>query len=84
MSVNDKRSQFDIELKKRFEEFVTWAVTNRPDHSSPLSRADFDPARKAIEALAYDGLDLGERNAAIPEPSENGPQYVNVNPTPWP
>lgn len=84
MSANEERRQFDIALKKRFEEFVTWAVTNRPDHSRPLSPADFEQARNAIATLANNGLDIGERNAAIPEPADNGPQYVNSNPAPWP
>ncbi|RBA25460.1 hypothetical protein [Herminiimonas fonticola] len=76
--------QFHIELKQRFEDLVSWAVAHRPDHSPPLSSADFETARKEIMKLAVQDLNIGERNAKIPEPAENGPQYVNLNPAPWP
>ncbi|CAL62543.1 Hypothetical protein; putative Zn-dependent hydrolase domain [Herminiimonas arsenicoxydans] len=75
---------FQIELKQRFEELVRWAVAHNPDRSAPLSEADFDAARKEITKLAAHDLSLGERNAKIPEPAENGPQYINVTPAPWP
>ncbi|MFJ7566803.1 hypothetical protein ACIQW9_07590 [Herminiimonas sp. NPDC097707] len=75
---------FHIELKQRFEELVSWAVAHSPDHSPQLSPADFEAARKEITKLAAHDLSLGERNAEIPEPAENGPQYINVTPAPWP
>jgi hypothetical protein len=28
--------------------------------------------------------DIDHQNKAIPEPSDSGPQYVNVTPSPWP
>lgn len=81
---NDDMVEYGAEMKKRFEEFASWAIANWPDKTNPLSRTDFDASRKEIAALASGRLDIGDRNAAIPEPSENGPQYTNVNPAPWP
>jgi hypothetical protein len=83
MSTSDEAAAFHAEVKKRFEEFVVWSVA----HSSgkhTLANADFDDCRKEISKLAERSFDIGERNAAIPEPSEDGPQYVNVSPAPWP
>lgn len=84
MSTKDKHTQFGIEMKKRFEEFTTWAISNWPDKDAPLSSTNFDAGRKEVAALADKDFDIGKRNAAMPEPSENGPQYVNVTPAPWP
>jgi hypothetical protein len=70
-------------MKRRFEELMEWAVVHSPK-GAPLSKTDFDVCRKEIEKLASRDPDIGERNAKVPEPSENGPQYVNMNPTPWP
>ena len=81
---NATPSAFSTELKRRFDELSAWAIANSPDPTSPLKRTDFEVCRKEIERLADRDLDMGERNATIPEPSENGPQYVNMNPTPWP
>lgn len=84
MENSDRMKTFGIEMKARFEAFAAWAIDQWPDADHPLSSVDFDVARKEIEALTEGRQNIGERNADIPEPSENGPQYVNVNPTPWP
>ncbi|MDQ7970208.1 MAG: hypothetical protein REI95_11250 [Oxalicibacterium faecigallinarum] len=84
MVTKDERAQFAAELKQRFEALATWAIEQSPDKASPLTRADFDAARKEITVIAEGKSDMGDRNAAVPEPSEDGPQYVNVNPAPWP
>lgn len=83
-SAREASARFGADLKQRFEEMVTWAIDNQPQAQRPLSRADFDTARQQIGQIAEGRSDIGERNAAVPEPSENGPQYVNVNPAPWP
>lgn len=75
---------FEAEMKQRFETLVAWALENWPDKTHPLSHSDFDKIRKDLATLAEGGANIGERNAEIPEPSENGPQYVNSNPAPWP
>lgn len=77
-------ANFATEMKRRFEELTEWAITHSPQLRMPFSKADFEVCRKEIEKLAERDLDMGERNASLPEPSENGPQYVNMNPTPWP
>lgn len=81
---NTTPSAFAAEMKRRFEELCGWAIANSPKQASPLKPADFDVCREEIMRLAERDLDVSERNATIPEPSENGPQYVNMNPTPWP
>jgi hypothetical protein len=84
MADTEDTAQFGAEMKQRFEEFTSWAIEHWPDKSHPLSRTDFDAARKQISILADGRQDIGDKNAEIPEPSEDGPQYVNVNPAPWP
>jgi len=83
-SMRESSARFASDLKQHFEEMVTWAIEHWPQADRPLSRSDFDTARQQISRIAEGRMDIGERNAAIPEPSENGPQYVNVNPAPWP
>jgi hypothetical protein len=75
---------FAAELKRRFEELAEWAIANSPSTDKPLQKTDFDLCRSEIARLAQRDDDLTEQNAKLPEPSENGPQYVNMNPTPWP
>ena len=75
---------FEAEMKQRFEALVAWALENWPDKTRSLTHADFDKIRQELMHLTEGGTDIGERNAEIPEPSENGPQYVNSNPAPWP
>lgn len=78
----NETANFAAELKRRFDELADWAIANSPDAS--LRKTDFEACRREIERLAERDLDAGQRNARLPEPSENGPQYVNMNPTPWP
>lgn len=75
---------FETEMKQRFEALFIWVAENWPDKARPLSPTDFDSIRRELTRLTEHGADIGERNAEIPEPSENGPQYVNINPAPWP
>jgi hypothetical protein len=84
MAINDKHAEFSNELKRRFEEFATWTIANWPDKDTPPTHRDFDVARKEINALTTRDVDLGKRNAEIPEPADSGPQYVSVSPAPWP
>jgi hypothetical protein len=77
-------ARFAAEMKRRFDELVDWAIANSLNRSAPLRKADFELCRKEIEKLADRDFDMGERNAKVPEPSENGPQYVSTNPAPWP
>lgn len=84
MAMSDNHAEFAKELKRRFEELSTWTIANWPTGKTPPSNEDFDVARREIHALTTRDFDLGKLNAAIPEPADNGPQYVSVNPAPWP
>ncbi|WP_343729699.1 hypothetical protein [Duganella sp.] len=83
MDNEDERRRFISELWQRFEQLQAWAVENWPDKEHPLSSADFVASRKEI---------LGLRNpaqapAGAPaerEPEQGGPQYIDLNPAPWP
>jgi hypothetical protein len=77
-------TSFAAEMKRRFDELTEWAIAHSPNQNAPLRKADFELCRREIEKLADRDFDMSERNARVPEPSENGPQYVNMNPTPWP
>lgn len=82
MDNSDQRRQFVGELWRRFEALQQWAIDNWPDKQHPLSSADFVAARQEILALADERHPVP--SGQVPEPSEGGPQYVDVTPTPWP
>ena len=85
MPSNDEQSAiFGEAMKQRFEEFVEWSVANSSTHSRTLASKDFDDCRRQISLLADCRSNIGTQNKAIPEPSDSGPQYVNVTPSPWP
>jgi hypothetical protein len=97
MSASDKdRALFSAEIKRRFEELTAWAIANYPDHQHPLGDADFSICRQQIALLAEPrppekqnirpdaDASINEQNKSIPEPSDSGPQYVGVTPSPWP
>lgn len=91
MSDNDKTvTRFTDEMQQKFEAFVEWTVANCPERG--LNDQDFNQCRQQIAQLA-DRLrgqqdrkmqSINEQNKAIPEPSDSGPQYINVTPSPWP
>jgi hypothetical protein len=82
MDNSDQRRQFVGELWRRFEALQQWAIDNWPDKQHPLSSADFVQARKEILDLADERHPV--QGSQVLEPSEGGPQYVDVTPTPWP
>lgn len=85
MSSNDDQDAiFAKAMKQRFEEFVEWAVANSSTHSHPVDSKNFDDCRRQIALLADRSTNIDAQNKAIPEPSDSGPQYVNVTPSPWP
>jgi hypothetical protein len=80
---NDKEwIAFSGELRRRFEEFTDWTIANWPDKSRPLSAASFSRSRDEIAGLMAGQAQAGGGSSA--EPSEGGPQYVSVTPSPWP
>ena len=82
---SEKKSSFAQDFERRLDELITWAVANSPNQFAPLTGKDFSDARDKLRKIAIDGGDpFRRREAAEPEPSEGGAQYVNVTPTPWP
>jgi hypothetical protein len=76
---------YAIEVAQRFAAFVSWAKEHWPDQNSPLFDSDFDNSRKEVELI------LGARlEACLADSSsssvagQDSPQYVDMNPTPWP
>lgn len=71
---------FTAELARRLEEMEQWALQHWPDQVRPLSHADFSPLRYELSLLG-----ARQKNPDHdPAPSEGGPQYINMNPAPWP
>lgn len=92
MSDNDQTAaRFHAEMQQKFEAFMEWAIANCPERA--LTNKDFNPCRQQIAQLVdrlrgqqqdHAMQSMNEQNKAIPEPSDSGPQYVNVTPSPWP
>ncbi len=80
MASKEECDRYAAEVTRRFEEFTQWSIAHWPNKSAPLQQSDFGAARKELAAI------LGEQLSApsADSPSEGGPQYVNMNPTPWP
>lgn len=74
-------AQFRSELQRRFDALEQWAIAQWPDQARPLSHADFSPMRYELTVL---GGKLNHDSQRLPEPSEGGPQYINMNAAPWP
>lgn len=77
------KTAFGIELDRRLDEVIAWAVKECPSADANLSYADFAKLRLDFHQLA-----MGEVKANNPlshaEPEDGGPQYINDNPAPWP
>lgn len=73
--------QFTGEFERRFHALIQWAVENWPDKNNPLDAADFAVANKEFTKII---AKTGHAGPLIPEPAQGGPQYVSVDPTPWP
>lgn len=84
MASKEDCDKYAAEMAQRFEELTNWAMTNWPHKDFPLLQSDFDASRKEIGAILGSKLGDGQTNAAVPEPAQNGPQYVDMNPAPWP
>lgn len=79
------RNECDVyaeEVARRFDEFVQWARENWPVPASPLLDSDFNESRRELRAIL--GERLTQAQEIPPEPSAGGPQYVPLNPAPWP
>jgi hypothetical protein len=73
--------QYAAEMARRFDEFTTWAIDHWPHSGQPLLPSDFDASRKELGAIL--GARLNDDQGSSPSTAEE-PQYVQVNPAPWP
>lgn len=77
----DDASRYADELIRRFDEFTNWAINNWPQKNYPLLPSDFADSRREISVILGKRLHEGE---SLPPPEQGGPQYLDVNPSPWP
>ncbi|HEV7617659.1 MAG TPA: hypothetical protein VGO51_06100 [Burkholderiaceae bacterium] len=84
MANKEQYDKFADEMARRFEDFTQWAIDNWPNKDFPLLQSDFSESRKEIGHIL--GARLNEsQEAPPPSPAaENSPQYINMNPAPWP
>ena len=77
------QTAFGMELDKKLDEVIAWAVKECPIKEANLAYADFAKVRTDFHQVA-----TGEVKANNPlsdaEPEDGGPQYINDNPAPWP
>jgi hypothetical protein len=85
MSDKEQYDRYAAEFAQRFEAFINWAMENWPNRNFPLMQSDFSKSRKEIAQILGPKLGEGEGNAnPPPETDKDMPQYVDMNPTPWP
>lgn len=84
--MTDKRKcdEFAADMARRFDEFVQWSIENWPVPESPLMESDFDASRAELHRLLGQRLDEARNVETAPDPAAGGPQYVSLNPAPWP
>jgi hypothetical protein len=75
---------YAAEMARRFEDLVTWARDNWPVPSSPLLDSDFEGARRDLNLILGERLSQAQSADQAASPAAGGPQYVSVNPAPWP
>ncbi|HCY63136.1 MAG TPA: hypothetical protein DHV59_09960 [Oxalobacteraceae bacterium] len=80
-NASDDISKYASELTRRFEEFTDWAIHNWPQKNYPLLPSDFAESRRELSIILGKRLNESE---SVPPPEAGGPQYVDVNPSPWP
>lgn len=77
------QTAFGMELDRKLDEVIAWAVKECPIVEANLAYADFAKVRIDFHQVA-----TGEVKANNPlsdaEPEDGGPQYINDNPAPWP
>lgn len=84
MADKQKCDEFAAEMARRFDEFVRWSIENWPVPASPLMPSDFDASRAEMHELLGQRLDDARTVDAAADPAAGGPQYVSLNPAPWP
>lgn len=88
MSTKDEYDLFAAEMARRFEDFVSWSMEHWPNKQVPLTDSDFAVARKEISEMVGPRLGDGQKRTpvegGVASPSDDGAQYVQVTPMPWP
>ena len=75
---------YAAEMARRFDDWVKWARDNWPVPISPLLDSDFEGARREMHLIVGERLSQATAAEQAPDPAAGGPQYVSMNPTPWP
>lgn len=81
MTAKNTDEAFNTEAMRRFDELVYWAIANWPHKNSPPAKPDFDALRQQFSQVL---APAHGQERSVPEPEADGPQYVSMNPTPWP
>ena len=86
-AANISPEQYGAELHAHYQAYVDWAISNWPVQNGTLSRDAFSQSRAELDAIRA-GLSASGRGntpAAGNDPSTPGaPQFVPVDPMPWP
>ncbi len=84
LTEKEKYDNYAAEMVQRFDDFTKWAIENWPKKNFPLMQSDFNQARKEIGLILGPKLGEGDANRAISSETHSEPQFVDMNPTPWP
>ncbi len=84
MASKEQCDRFATEMAHRFEEFTTWAVEHWPNKDTPLLSSDFAESRKEIGHILGSRLNEGRSDLTEPSGNDDGGQFVQMTPAPWP
>lgn len=76
------KTTFGMELDRRLDEVIAWAVLECPNKDACPRYADFEMVRREFHRVASG--DAAQHAQPAAEPEDGGPQYINDNPAPWP
>jgi len=86
MASKEECDQYAVELTRRFDEMVKWALSNWPKPEYPLLSSDFTQSRREISQIV--GAKLGDSDESgtdiRPAFGNDDRQFRDVNPMPWP
>ncbi|MES2832727.1 MAG: hypothetical protein V4695_12120 [Pseudomonadota bacterium] len=87
---HERVDRFATEALERYEAFTSWMISQWPQHSDPLTNADFSAGRREMDLLLGAKLHAsGEHGQPAANVSATGGendanQYLPVTPAPWP
>jgi hypothetical protein len=86
MASKEECDQYAVELTRRFDALVTWALSNWPKQEFPLLSSDFSESRREISQIVGPKLGDGDESGPERQPAFGGEdrQFRDVNPMPWP